>query len=149
MIYCTEPATQEDFNAVRFSPCGEHVTPEVMSLNLEHSCALHDRDGTVVGCAGVIQIFDGTAEVWAAFSDELLAHHKLSVTKLAKKMLARWQETGHFKRITAMTPQSRTHSAWLEVLGFQVEGVMHNFGPGASGDWCVMGLLGEQLCPPS
>jgi hypothetical protein len=141
MIYCTEPATREDFNAV--TPRGTNPSANLAPLDLSHSCAIKDGGGGVLGCAGVVQIFDGTAEVWAAFSDELLAHHKLSVTKIAKQMLARWQETGRFKRITAMTPQSRTHSAWLEVLGFQVEGVMHNFGPGASGDWCVMGLLGE------
>ncbi len=141
MIYCTEPATRDDFIAA--SPRGTNPSAALAPLDLSYSCVAKDREGRVLGCAGVVQIFDGTAEVWAAFSEELLAHHKLSVTRIAKQMLAGWQERGHFRRITAMTPQSDTHCAWLQVLGFQVEGVMPNFGPGASGDWCVMGLLGE------
>lgn len=141
MIYCTEPATRDDFNAV--TDRGADVSSSLYPVDLSHSCVMKDREGRVLGCGGVVQIFDGTAEAWAAFSEELLAHHKLSLTKIAKQMLAGWQERGHFRRITAMTPQSDTHCAWLQVLGFQVEGVMPNFGPGASGDWCVMGLLGE------
>jgi len=141
MIYCTEPATQEDFNAV--TPRGGNIASSLHPVDLSYSCVFKSGDGRVLGCGGVVQIFDGTAEAWAAFSDELIDGHKLSVTRFTRQMLARWQEAGHFRRITAMTPQSGTHSAWLEVLGFQVEGVMPNFGPGASGDWCVMGLLGE------
>ena len=141
MIHITSPATHDEFNAV--TSRGTNPSASLAPLDLSYSCAVKDEDDTVLGCAGVVQIFDGTAEVWAAFSEELLTCHKLSVTKLAKQALARWQEEGHFRRITAMTPQSRTHSAWLELLGFEVEGVMHNFGPGASGNWCVMGLIGE------
>jgi hypothetical protein len=139
MITVREPATDADIGVV-ISRNPAQTTPPV-KLDLSHSCAIVDSDGSVLGCCGIAPLFEETGEVWSIFSEKLFDQYALSVTRGAKPMLKKWQSAGEFGRITAITPVSHTHSGWLEALGFEVEGVMRNFGPGAQGDWCIMGLF--------
>jgi len=138
MITVREPATDADIGAVtqrdRVRSYG------AIQVNLEHSCAIVDEDGTVLGCCGIAPMFENTCEVWSVFSQRLLDRHALSLTRGAVSMLDKWRRDGAFKRVTAMTPAEDRFSGWLEVLGFEREGLMKHFGPGAEGDWCVMGL---------
>ncbi len=107
--------------------------------DFSHSCALVRDDGVVLAAGGVVPMFNKTGETWSVFTDEMADSHAILLTKLSKRMIDKWFESGDFERITALTLSKKLHVKWLMLLGFQPEGVLKNFGPGAVDDWCILG----------
>jgi hypothetical protein len=98
-------------------------------------------DRKPIAIAGVTPIFEKTGEVWSFFTEEVLSKYPISLTKAAKSFIKECFESGEFLRITAVTPNDKLHVHWLEILGFEVEGILKNFGPNAQGDYALMGRI--------
>ena len=141
MLSVRAPATPGDIASIRSRGL---VVANLDGIDLSCSASVVDECGDVLGCAGLVGLFDRTAEAWSVFSQRLFDSHALAVTRIARATLPELQRSGGFHRVTAMTPADRTHSRWLEILGFECEGILKQFGPGAQGDWCVMGKIGGE-----
>lgn len=133
------PATRDHLAEIHGGAC-RPLDPRIRSLPLDFACAGFE-DGKLLGCAGITHIFARSGEVWSSFSAELLEKHPITLTKLARRQLEHWIVEGDFGRLTACTPNKRSYVHWLELLDFQVEGVLRNFGPGAQGDFVIMGRV--------
>jgi RimJ/RimL family protein N-acetyltransferase len=86
-------------------------------------------DGRPVGCAGFAVHFGGRAECWCFLSDDIPRRAWVSLHRAVASRVRQLQVLG-VHRVEASTavgwlPGRR----WLEMLGFECEGVMRAYGP--------------------
>ena len=96
-------------------------------------------DQTVLGCAGVVPLWPGVGQAWAVFSEELLAH-PVTLTRASERALDRIATAQDMRRIQATVRDGHGRGArWLSFLGFELEGLLVNYGPGGAGDYWMYG----------
>lgn len=96
-------------------------------------------DGCIVGCAGIMPLWPGVGHAWAVLSEVALAH-PVTLTRAVQRELARIERDHGLHRVQATVGE--THVAgrrWLAWLGFEVEGLMRNYGPDGEGDYWLYG----------
>ena len=93
----------------------------------------------VLGCAGVVTLWPGVGQAWAIFSDRLLAQ-PTSLTRGTARALDRIAAAQDLRRGQATVRDGHGAGArWLSFLGFELEGLLVNYGPGGSGDYWMYG----------
>ena len=93
----------------------------------------------VLGCAGVVTLWPGVGQAWAIFSDRLLAQ-PTSLTRGTARALDRIAAAQDLRRVQATVRDGHGAGArWLSFLGFELEGLLVNYGPGGSGDYWMYG----------
>ena len=97
------------------------------------------EDGMVLGCAGVVPLWPGVGQAWAVFSDDLL-EHPVALTRSSERALERIAAAYDMRRIQATVRDGHGRGArWLSFLGFELEGLLVNYGPGGAGDYWMYG----------
>ena len=139
MFHIREPATRRDIRQLAIQHPEEISLPE--DLDLTDSCVMVLPDGKLLGAAGVTPLFEKTGEVWSVFMPSFAKDYPISLTKVSRKMLDKWQGSGKYPRLSSFTLNDPTYTEWLIVLGYEFEGILKNFGPGAKEDWCVLGRV--------
>lgn len=95
--------------------------------------------GAVLGCAGVVPLWPGVGQAWAIFSDGLLAR-PVTLTRSTERALDCIAAANDMRRIQATVRDGHASGArWLSFLGFELEGLLVNYGPGGSGDYWMYG----------
>lgn len=93
----------------------------------------------VLGCAGVVHLWPGVGQAWAVLSMRALAC-PVTLTRTALRELDRMSRAHGFARIQATVADGHGAGArWLAFLGFEVEGLLVNYGPGGQGDYWIYG----------
>ena len=121
----------------------EHATyVETLELAalVQPGAAFTAKNGeAVLGCAGVVPLWPGVGQAWAMFSDELLAR-PITLTRSTQRALGRIAAAHDMRRIQATVRDGHGAGArWLSFLGFELEGLLVNYGPGGSGDYWMYG----------
>ena len=99
-------------------------------------------DDVPVAVIGICPRWQGVCYGFAILSDEARSQHKLSMTREAQRWLRFAEETLGMRRIeAAIEPCDRAAIEWVEMLGFEPEGVMSQFGPGGVGDFILYARL--------
>lgn len=81
-------------------------------------------DGKPIGSAGIIRTGFGAGLLWAYLSD---CGHFIRIHRSALRLLDMFDD---FRRIEATTECTFANGCrWLEMLGFEFEGVMRKYGP--------------------
>lgn len=97
------------------------------------------QDGVVLGCAGVMPLWPGVGQGWAVFSEALLAQ-PIGLTRATQRALARISDELRLRRVQATVLDGHDAGArWLAFLGFELEGLLVNYGPGGEGDYWMYG----------
>lgn len=85
-----------------------------------------DVYGNLVGCGGTAIEHQGCATAWTLLNPQLSGRRMLQLTRVARAVLASCQT----RRIQAHAdPAFPPARRWLELLGFQYEGVLRCFSP--------------------
>lgn len=104
----------------------------------EMSFTAFDGDDAL-GCAGVVELWPGVGQAWAVLSERALAQ-PLTLTRTAVRELDRIARLRGFARIQATVADGHGAGArWLAFLGFEVEGLLVNYGLGGTGDYWIYG----------
>ena len=106
-----------------------HVTPEYLAALKQAGPAVTvEADGEPICCGGVATTGFGMGMLWAFVSAQA-AHRLVRIDRVARRLL----EVADLRRIEATTEQDfRQGCRWLELLGFQSEGIMRKYGPDGS-----------------
>lgn len=97
------------------------------------------ENAAVLGCAGVAPLWPGVGQAWAVLSDAMLAR-PTSLTRATARALDRIIAAEDLRRVQATVRDG--HGAggrWLSFLGFELEGLLVNYGPGGTGDYWIYG----------
>ena len=95
--------------------------------------------GRIVGCAGIVPLWPGVGHAWAVLSDTALAH-PVALTRTVQRELARIEAEQNLRRVQATVAEDHVAGRrWLAWLGFEVEGLMRNYGHGGTGDFWLYG----------
>lgn len=98
-------------------------------------------DGRPAGCAGVMPLRPGVGQAWAVLSDDIL-HMPVSLTRAVLRELARIEGYHDLRRVQATVAEGHDEGCrWLAFLGFEVEGLLVNYGPGGAGDYWMYGKV--------
>lgn len=133
------PCTEQDIDQI--NQCAEQmILADTLKRDLSHSVTMV-VDGDVVAAAGAQILYDGVAEVWALLSDQVIAMYPLSLTRKTKKWLDEFQRQNAVVRVQAMCLQEDSYTNWMEVLGFEQEGLMRSVSPGGLEDYWLYGRI--------
>jgi len=116
----------------------EHIenTPGIDGLLAEHARSLIHDDGRVLACFGVWPHWPGVGRAWSDLTAESLREHPKALHRAVMEELAGEIERNEFRRVEAIV--AADHEAgqrWMDHLGFQLEGVMSNYGVGGVGEF--------------
>lgn len=125
-----EPFKPEHLKRLLLQPKQETIrpffeNPEYGKL-LANDLAYTAFDGSrVLCCAGLIPLWEGRAEAWALMGDDLKRDF-LKIHHAVRLFL----NASNIRRIEAMVDaQFESAKAWVEMLGFQNEGLMRAYTP--------------------
>lgn len=97
-------------------------------------------DGAVVGCAGIVELWPGVGQAWAVLSERAL-EEPVTLTRAVMRELARIRREHGLCRVQATVADGHGAGArWLAFMGFEVEGLLVNYGPGGHGDHWMYGM---------
>lgn len=97
--------------------------------------------GRILGCAGVVPLWPGVAQAWAVLSDAALGE-PVSLTRAVDRELRGIAESLCLRRIQATVAENHHDGArWLAFLGFEIEGLLVNYGPHGVGDYWMYGKV--------
>jgi len=83
------------------------------------------RDGSVIACAGLVELHGERAQAWAMFADEALAHFK-TIHRVVGAVLA----ASPWRRVEMYVDcQHEAACRWAARLGFDREGRLHAVTP--------------------
>ena len=89
-------------------------------------------DGRVIGCAGFALLWPGRAQAWCLLDIEVPRRAWLGIHRAVRERLAQAPSLGVW-RIEADAAFGFTEaSRWLDMLGFEREGIARRFGPDGS-----------------
>jgi hypothetical protein len=91
---------------------------------------VHEETGEVLCIFGATVLFKGVAEFWTVVTKkDILSKHQVEFVKLMRVMIDKYAALNDMKRVQITVP-SRTVNGkkWGEVLGFELEAVMKNYG---------------------
>lgn len=136
-----EPCTIESVADIdpQESQAGEMVTDALESVTAD-TLAFWSRtileDGKPIAAMGCFPVWGGHGQAWAWISLEAIARRPVALTRITRRLLNEAEEVGGFRRIQATVSVEVEEAArWAEVLGFDREGCMRNYGPGGRGDF--------------
>jgi hypothetical protein len=87
------------------------------------------HEGRVIACGGIVKLWRGVGEGWLFTSPEII-RHKISLTKIVKRLLFKAEQETGLHRIQALVLETFTQGrAWIQLLGFKSEGVLSCYGP--------------------
>ena len=93
----------------------------------------------VLGSGGIVELWPGVGQAWAVLSAGALAE-PVTLTRTALRELSRISTERGFGRVQATVADGHGAGArWLAFLGFEVEGLLVNYGPGGTGDYWIYG----------
>lgn len=99
------------------------------------------HEGIVLGCAGVMPMWPGVGQGWAVLSEQMLAQ-PVSLTRAVQRELDRISVEFGLRRVQATVLDGHDAGArWLAFLGFELEGLLVNYGPGGAGDYWMYGKV--------
>lgn len=88
-----------------------------------------EHEGVPIACAGLVLHWRGLASAWALFADEA-RRHSLPLHRAVLRGLDTLTRQHGLRRVEATTREDYvTGQAWLERLGFRLEGRMPHYGP--------------------
>lgn len=90
------------------------------------------HNGHLVGCGGIIPIWDGVAECWLV-GGWRLGTHKLSAVRALTATLARQVKEQQLRRLQAVVRADWDEAVrFVEFLRFEREGLLRGYGPDGS-----------------
>lgn len=90
------------------------------------------HNGHLVGCGGIIPIWDGVAECWLV-GGWRLGTHRLSAVRALTATLARQVKEQQLRRLQAVVRADWDEAVrFVEFLRFQREGLLRGYGPDGS-----------------
>lgn len=96
---------------------------EMLEASGEAFSGIHN--GMVVGCAGVVTIWENRAYIWALLSPES-GRHFVQIHKAVRDKLA---TLPHHRIEAAVDTNFAAGIRWIEMLGFEREGMMRKYTP--------------------
>lgn len=85
-----------------------------------------DEEERIVGCAGLAQDHPQCVTGWTLLSPQLSGQHMLAITRECRRQFAACEA----RRIQAhVDPNFAPAVRWVELLGFQYEGLLRRFSP--------------------
>lgn len=109
------------------------------SLALEGLAFSATLNGRIIGCAGIVPLWPGVGHAWAVLSDAVLAY-PVALTRTADREMTRIECRLGLRRVQATVAEDHVAGRrWLAWLGFEVEGLMRNYGPDGTGDYWLYG----------
>jgi RimJ/RimL family protein N-acetyltransferase len=90
--------------------------------------AIMVENGAVVGCAGIVPVWQGRATTWA-FTGVLPRTAWVAVTRRAMAGLAEAHARGYRRIEAAVHAKFEEGHRWAAMLGFEPEGVARCYGP--------------------
>lgn len=97
------------------------------------------EEGAVVGCGGIVELWPGVGQAWAVLSEQALAN-STTLTRTVQRELDRITCSQGLSRVQATVADGHGAGArWLAFLGFELEGLLVNYGPGGQGDYWIYG----------
>jgi RimJ/RimL family protein N-acetyltransferase len=127
-----EPFKPEHFDTLILQPAQEYARPNLENRGYGEALASRGDaftgfiDGRVVGCVGVLPMWEGRAEAWALLARDV----GLRGMREVHNAVLRYLEMCPYRRLEAHCdadfPQARR---WLEMLGFEFEGPLRAYKP--------------------
>ncbi len=100
-----------------------------------HARALIHED-VVLACFGVAPLWSGVWQAWSLLSEDVLTKHPICLSRHVKHWLEQIErEEGMHRVQAAVADGHRSAHRWISWLGFQREGLMHNYGLEGHGDF--------------
>lgn len=97
--------------------------------------------GAVLGCAGVVPMWPGVAQAWAVFSEAAL-REPVTLTRTVMREIEGIAFSLALRRLQATVAEEHREGArWLAFLGFELEGMLVNYGPRGVGDYWMYGRV--------
>jgi hypothetical protein len=97
-------------------------------------------NGHIVGCAGIIPLWEGVGEAWFIGADRI-QKHTLSAVRFVKQVFKDKQDNGDYIRLHANVRADWPEAIkFAKLVGFHKEGYMKKFGPDGL-DYLVMGRI--------
>lgn len=107
-------------------------------------------DGQPVMSAGVVIYWPGVGEAWMHLSPWFHSHVKTAYREV-RDILRQIIVTKHLRRVQCpIHAEMEKNMNFVEHLGFQIEGILHRWGP-EGGDYIAYAMVareGEELCLP-
>ena len=118
---------------------GGETLGEMSDADLSHSVAVL-VDGRPIAVGGIHTIWDRVGEAWTILLDESLTEYKTSTAKHIKRYLDKnMVDFGRVQMVGRADNPSMLSRA--KFLGFEVNGELTNFGPGAEGNYWLFGRV--------
>lgn len=96
-------------------------------------------DDRVIGCIGMIMLWQGVGQAWAVFSP-LIEEHGIAVSRAAKRMISHGFDEYGLDRLQAIVlPEEGRNIKWARFLGFEEEGIARKLVYGK--DFLVMSIV--------
>ncbi len=116
---------------------GGETMADMSNADLSHSVAIL-VDGRPIAVGGIHTIWDRVGEAWTILLDESLTKYGYSTAKHIRRYL-----NGYMKEFGRVQMVGRVDNPamldWAEFLGFEINGELTNFGPGAKGNYWLFG----------
>lgn len=85
--------------------------------------------GKVIACFGVTPYWEGTAEVWALFSEDIVKYG-VNLVRVTRQFLDDLQRGAEYRRLQCQIASTNTAAKrFIEHFGFVCEGTMSKYGP--------------------
>lgn len=106
---------------------GERNYAAMISLGPSFSAEV---DGRIIGCAGIVRLWNGVGEAWAILGDDFYKH-RFSLHKIVKRFVKDAMIGMKLHRLQAYAiASSERNCSWLKRLGFDDDVPLPGFGPG-------------------
>lgn len=126
-----EPYKPEHLDALLLQPAQEFMRPYFSDPQYRRALAVPGKafaashDGVVLGCAGVMPIWEGRAEAWALLGADL-KNHFLAIHHATKRFL----QACDVRRVEATVDAEFCPAReWIVHLGFRYEGPLRAYTP--------------------
>lgn len=104
------------------------LEPHIETLNLAGPAVTAIADGDVIGCAGIVEQGFGIGTLWG-FIGEDSGPYFLRLHRIGQRLM----RLNPLRRIESSTEVDFAQGCrWLELLGFQSEGILRQYGPDGS-----------------
>jgi len=95
-----------------------------------------EYDGEIIGAIGVFPMWEGVSSGWVLLAEGAMQDHWLSISRICRRELDRVIREQRLRRVETVVstgfPQAQN---WAEFLGFEIEGVLRNYGHQGVGDF--------------
>jgi len=99
-------------------------------------------DGRVIGCVGMIMLWQGVGQAWAVFSP-LVKEYGIAVSRAVKRMISHGFDEYCLDRLQIIVqPEEEKNITWAWFLGFEEEGIARRLVCGK--DFLVMSIVREE-----